>query len=319
MALSNDGRVWFANGMSAGVVDPAHLAEKTARPPVHIESVIADHQTYSLKQGMRLPALTRDLEIDYTALSLGAPQKVFFRHRLQGRESDWQQPGTRRQAYYTDLRPGSYTFHVIACSSDGVWNEAGDTLEFSIDSPYYQTNWFRALVAATVLGLLWAAYRLRIGQLERVRQLEADLAHINRVSMMGELAASIAHEVNQPLSGIVSNGSACLRFLAGDPPNVDEVREALGDIVRDGKRAGEVIARIRALTKRTAPPKEKLDLNETIREVLAIAGDEAKRKSVVIRTQFADDLSPVSGDRVQLQQVVLNLVMNAHGSHEQCG
>ena len=146
---------------------------------------------------------------------------------------------------------------------------------------------------------------------ERLRQLEADLAHINRVSMMGELAASIAHEVNQPLSGIVSNGSACLRWLAGDAPNVEEVREAVRDIVRDGKRAGEVIARIRALTKRAAPPREKLDLNETIREVLALVGDEAKRNSVMIRTQFADDLSPVSGDRVQLQQVVLNLVMNA--------
>ena len=115
---------------------------------------------------------------------------------------------------------------------------------------------------------------------ERLRQLEADLAHINRVSMMGELAASIAHEVNQPLSGVVSNGSACLRWLAGDVPNVEEVREAVARIVRDGKRAGEVIARIRALTKRTAPPREKLDLNDTIREVLALVGDEAKRKSV---------------------------------------
>ena len=146
---------------------------------------------------------------------------------------------------------------------------------------------------------------------ERLRQIEADLAHINRVNMMGELAASVAHEVNQPLTGIVSNGSACLRFMAGDTPNLEEAREAVRDIVRDGKRAGEVIARIRALTKRTAPPREKLDLNETIREVLAIVGDEAKRNSVVIRTQFADDLSPVSGDRVQLQQVLLNLVMNA--------
>jgi PAS domain S-box-containing protein len=145
---------------------------------------------------------------------------------------------------------------------------------------------------------------------ERLRQLEADLAHINRVSMMGELATSIAHEVNQPLSGIVSNGSACLRFLAGDAPNVEEAREALRDIVRDGKRAGEVIAHIRALTKRAATPREELDLNETIREVLALVGDEAKKRKVIIRTQFADDLSRVSGDRVQLQQVGLNLIMN---------
>ena len=89
---------------------------------------------------------------------------------------------------------------------------------------------------------------------ERLRQLEAELAHINRVSMLGELAASVAHEVNQPLSGMVSNGGACLRWLAGDTPNLEEARAAVGDIVRDGKRAGEVIARIRALTKRTAAP-----------------------------------------------------------------
>jgi PAS domain S-box-containing protein len=145
---------------------------------------------------------------------------------------------------------------------------------------------------------------------ERLRQLEADLAHINRVSMMGELAASIAHEVNQPLSGVVSNGSACLRWLAGEPPNLDEARETARRIVRDGKRAGEVIARIRALTKRAVTPREKLDLNETIQDVLALVGDEAKKTSAIIRTQFADDLSPVSADRVQLQQVVLNLVMN---------
>jgi signal transduction histidine kinase len=144
----------------------------------------------------------------------------------------------------------------------------------------------------------------------KVLQLEAELAHINRVSMMGELAASIAHEVNQPLSGIVSNGSACLRWLAGDVPNVEEVREAVGDIVRDGKRAGEVIARIRALTKRTVPLREKLDLNDTVREVLALVGDEAKKNGVMIRTRFAGDVLHVLSDRVQLQQVVLNLVMN---------
>jgi PAS domain S-box-containing protein len=148
------------------------------------------------------------------------------------------------------------------------------------------------------------------GEQEKLRQLEADLAHINRVSMLGELATSIAHEVNQPLTGIVSNGGACLRFLSGDAPNLEEAREAVRDIVRDGNRAGQVIARIRALTKRTALPREELDLNDTVREVLALVGHEAKRQRVVIRTQFADDLSPVSGDRVQLQQVVLNLVMN---------
>jgi PAS domain S-box-containing protein len=144
----------------------------------------------------------------------------------------------------------------------------------------------------------------------RLRQLEADLAHINRVSMMGELSASIAHEVNQPLSGVVSNGSACMRWLAADTPNVEEAREAARRIVRDGKRAADIIARIRALTRNTVENQENLDLNETILEILRLVGDESKRRDVMIRTSFAEEVCPVVGDRVQLQQVVLNLVMN---------
>jgi signal transduction histidine kinase len=146
---------------------------------------------------------------------------------------------------------------------------------------------------------------------ERRRQLEADLAHINRVSLMGELAASITHEVNQPLTGIVSNGSACLRWLAGDSPNLEEAREAARRIVRDGKRAGDVIARVRALTRQDATSTDKVDLNQSIQEVLGLVADEAKRTSAIIRARFADDLAPVAGDRVQVQQVVLNVVMNA--------
>ena len=146
---------------------------------------------------------------------------------------------------------------------------------------------------------------------EALNSARSELAHITRVTTLNALTASIAHEINQPLSGILSNASASLRFLAGDAPDLEEVREAVRDIVRDGKRASEIITRIRGLTKKTAAPREKLDLNETISEVLALIGDEAKRNSVIVRTKFTDDLSPVAGDRVQLQQVVLNLVMNA--------
>jgi signal transduction histidine kinase len=116
--------------------------------------------------------------------------------------------------------------------------------------------------------------------------------------------------VNQPLAGVVGNAGACLRWLAQDVPNLDKAQEAAHRIVRDGKRAGEIIARVRALTKRTPTAHEELDLNQTIQEVLALVGDEAKKKSVSIQTEFGGDLAPVAGDRVQLQQVVLNLVMN---------
>jgi len=145
---------------------------------------------------------------------------------------------------------------------------------------------------------------------EALRKAQAELAHVTRVVTMGELAASIAHEVNQPLSGIVSNGSACLRWLAGDPPNLEEARENARRIVRDGKRAGDVIARVRALASKTVIAKERLDMNEDIREVIALAQDQVRRNRVTLRMELEGDLSPVWGDRVQLQQVILNLVIN---------
>ncbi len=143
-----------------------------------------------------------------------------------------------------------------------------------------------------------------------LRESQATLAHVTRLTTIGELTASIAHEINQPLSGVVSNGSACLRWLAGDRPNLEEARDAARRIVRDGKRAGDIIARVRALARKADAAAAKLDLNETIGEVLALVMDESKRNNVVIKTDFADDLSPVPGDRVQLQQVILNLAMN---------
>jgi PAS domain S-box-containing protein len=146
---------------------------------------------------------------------------------------------------------------------------------------------------------------------DAVRKAQAELAHVARVTTMGEMAASIAHEVNQPLSGVVVNANACVRWLAGSPPNLDEARDALQRIVRDGKRASDVIARIRALSKKTGGEREPIDLNEAIQEVVALALGEVRRTRVALRTELAGTLPRVLGDRVQLQQVVLNLVLNA--------
>ena len=127
---------------------------------------------------------------------------------------------------------------------------------------------------------------------------------------MGELTASIAHEVNQPLSGMVLNANASLRWLAGATPNLDEVREALSRIIRDGNRASDVIAKIRALLRKTDMEKERLDMNDTIREVVALAQGEMRRTGVALRAELEGDLPRVLADRVQLQQVILNLLMN---------
>jgi len=142
----------------------------------------------------------------------------------------------------------------------------------------------------------------------------SELTHVARVMSLGTLTASIAHELNQPLSGIVTNASTCIRMLATDPPNVDGARETARRTIRDGNRASEVITRLRALYDKKDPATESVDLNEATREVLALSLSELQRNRVIPRLELADDLPLVTGDRVQLQQVILNLIRNASDS-----
>jgi PAS domain S-box-containing protein len=146
---------------------------------------------------------------------------------------------------------------------------------------------------------------------EELRNTQAELAHMMRVMTVGELTASIAHEVNQPLSGIITNAGTCLRMLAADPPNVEGARETARRTLRDGNRASDVITRLRALFGKKGVMAETVDLNEATREVIALSLSELERCQVILRTELADDLPPVTGDRIQLQQVILNLVLNA--------
>jgi signal transduction histidine kinase len=138
-----------------------------------------------------------------------------------------------------------------------------------------------------------------------------ELAHVMRVTTLGEITASIAHEVNQPLAAVVTNANASLRWLSRQPANLDEVRQALERIIKEGNRAGEVIGRIRSLVKRSPPQKEWLNINDTILEVIALARSEVERNRISLQTQLSDELPEVLGDRIQLQQVILNLVINA--------
>jgi PAS domain S-box-containing protein len=143
---------------------------------------------------------------------------------------------------------------------------------------------------------------------EALREAQAELAHVTRVTTLGELVGAIAHEINQPLAAVVNNASACLRWLAAN--NLEEARQSATLITTDGHRAGEIISRIRALVKKAPPQKDLLDINETILEVIALARSEVQRNRVSLQTQLLNDLPLVLGDRIQLQQVILNLVMN---------
>jgi PAS domain S-box-containing protein len=440
---SPDGRLWFANENVVQMIDPAHLDGNPIPPPVHVEEMIADHKPYAPRDGLRLPALTRDLEIAYTALSFVAPQKVHFRYKLEGHDSEWQDPGTRRQAFYSNLRPGNYRFRVIGSNNDGVWNEEGATQAFSVAAAWYQTWWFRVVALAAFLALLSGGHRLRIQQLRRQERklrdvietiptfawtalpdgsvdfvnrhwqeytglsaertvgsgwrdavhtadlkrhaekwstslatgdlfenevryrrsadgqyrwfltravplrdgrgkilkwygistdiedrksaeeererLRADLAHVNRVSMLGELAASVSHELKQPITAAMTNAKTCLRWLKREQPNVDEAIEATSRIVTDGTRATETIDRLRSLYKKDFPQRELVEVNEIIGEMVELLRAEANQYAVSIRTNLVVDLPKITADRVQLQQVFMNLILNAIEAMKETG
>lgn len=145
----------------------------------------------------------------------------------------------------------------------------------------------------------------------RYHEIQLKLAHANRIATIGQLSASITHELNQPLTGIITNCSTCLRMLTGDPPNLDGARETVRRTIRDGNRASEVITRLRALFSKREVSAESVDLNESIREVIALSHGELQKRRVIVRAELADDLPLITGDRVQLQQVVVNLLLNA--------
>jgi C4-dicarboxylate-specific signal transduction histidine kinase len=146
---------------------------------------------------------------------------------------------------------------------------------------------------------------------EALGKVRSELAHVARVTSLGVLTASIAHEVNQPLAGIVTTASTCFRMLAADPPNLEGARETTRRMIRDGHRAAEVVTRLRALFTRKDAAAEPVDLNEATREVIALSGNELRKDGVLLRADLEADLPAVTGDRVQLQQVILNLLLNA--------
>jgi signal transduction histidine kinase/ligand-binding sensor domain-containing protein len=343
VAKTPDGKLWFLPLDGVSVIDPPHLPFNKLPPAVHIEQVIADRKTYwqnlsgdASSSQPRLPPLVRDLKIDYTALSFVAPEKVRFHYKVEGQDPDWKEVVNEREAQYSNLAPGNYLFRVAACNDNGVWNEAGTFLDFSIAPAYYQTTWFRVSSIVALVVLLWCIYRLRVRSIhqraeqlawinakleaqiaerkqaeEALRQAQADLARANRVTSMGELSASLAHEVKQPIAAAITDANTCLRWLSRDQPDLEEARAAASRIVQDGKRAGEIVDQVRLLFKKDAPQRELVDVNEIIRKMRLLLHSEATQFSVSIRTELAADLPEVTGDRVQLQQVVMNLMMNS--------
>ena len=188
-----------------------------------------------------------------------------------------------------------------------AWNKPETAYIFEFAFPALLTCWFVRKRRITETSLRRARDELE----SKVQERQAELAHVTRAMTIGELGASVAHEVNQPLMAVVLNGDACLRWLAAEPPNLGEAREAVSRIIEEGNRAADIVQRIRALSKKSTPHRVDVNLNEVTEEVMALVEKELSRNRVAVKTELLATLPPVRGDRVQLQQVILNLVVNA--------
>src|SRR5712675_1625317 len=203
--------------------------------------------------------------------------------------------------HYTGMRAAIFTAHT-------------PVHEAQVNASLDQTNLALGIAGITLAILAFASIASLFEQKraeEALREARADLARVNRVNTMAELTASLAHEVNQPIAAVVANADACMRWLARDPPNLAEARAAAMEIVKDGTRAAEIIGRTRRLFKKGTPQRELLDVNEVIREMIALLRSEVARCSISVRTELAADLPQVIGDRVQLQQVIMNLISSS--------
>ncbi len=443
---SPDGRLWFATPKGVAVVDPRGLRINDTAPPVLVERVsfAPDNTPHgktqslegeSLGAGLAIPPGSRHIEIRYSGLSYTSPEEVQFEVKLEGLEDSWRSVGNNRSAVFHSLSPGRYVFRVRAANDDGVWNEEGASLAFTMRPHYWQSWWFWAIVGAGSTtgsaGAAWLAAGARFrrrrakerfqrvvefaptsmvvvdaqgkisqvnGQAERefgyqrsdligrpvelllpdglpggrgppehdgalrspivvgeprgVRsdgssfpielvvspvqtargtstlasitdiserkrtELELamqrnELAHLSRVTMLGELSGSLAHELNQPLTAILSNAQAAQRHIEREQIDLVEVREILGDIVEQDKRAGEVIRRLRALLQKGESQHQTLNLGDVVFDVLRLMRSDLINHGVEVVSRLDPDLPDVLGDRVQLQQVLMNLLINA--------
>ena len=233
---ATDGRLWFVGRDGVSVVDPQHVPVNTLPPPVQIEQVTADRRPYDpaafANRQVRLPARTRDLQIDYTALSFVAPEKIRFRYRLENHDGDWQEAGARRQAFYNDLSPGNYRFRVIAANNSGVWNETGAFLDFSIAPAYYQTNWFRAAAIVTVVIGMVTAYRFRLRQVAQDFNMRLD----ERVNERTRIARELHDTLLQSFQGLMLRFQSARDLLPGQPAKAVEALDGALD------RADQAIA-----------------------------------------------------------------------------
>jgi ligand-binding sensor domain-containing protein/signal transduction histidine kinase len=327
-----DGKFWFLPLDGVSILDPKHLAQNPLPPPVKIEQITANHEVYWRDTGpggvanLRLRPNVRELEIDYTALSLVAPEKVRFRYRLEGSHQDWQDVGTRRQAYFENLPPGKYRFRLVACNNSGVWNESGAFLDFSIAPTFYQNTWFLASAVIAFIGFLWMFY---IYRLRRVAE-GFNIRLAERVDERTRIARELHDTLLQGLHSLLFHFQAVNNLLPSRPDeakwtleraldsaaqSITEARDAVYDLrshaidndfatairalgdelaqhhrTTDGARCSSPrFSVIEAGTRRDLQPVERDELYRIVAEALRNAFRHASAEMVEVKIDYGKD------------------------------
>jgi len=237
IAKSQDGKLWFLPGDGVSVIDPRHLSINKLPPPVHIEQMFADGKKYDIAPGLHLPPLVRNLVFDFVALSLVAPERNRYRFKVEGWDSDWREAVNELRLEYSNLPPRQYRLRVIACNNSGVWNETGDTLEFSIAPAYYQTTWFYGLCVAAFLAMLWGLHWLRLYQLRREFNAQLD----GRVDERLRVARDLHDTLLQSFQASLIQMQAARNVLARRPEkaeqSLDKAITTAAEAVAEGRNA----------------------------------------------------------------------------------
>ncbi|HEX5423325.1 MAG TPA: two-component regulator propeller domain-containing protein [Bryobacteraceae bacterium] len=310
---ASDGRLWFATVHGAVRVDPAHIYRNPLPPPVSIRSIIADEKVYSPFSQPQLPALTKNIRIDYAALSLSIPERVRYRYKLEPLDSDWEEAGARREAFFTRLPPGQYSFRVIACNNDGVWNTVGATIAFSVAPAWFQTRWFLAICIAAALLVMYFLYQLRLKQLKRRFHLALEARVDERTRIARELHDTLLQSFHglmlrlQVVDDLLPAGKAkeelersldrgdqaigegrkavyALRFSSEDPADLAEDLRALGEELATQEAAFHLVVEG---SPRKLHPVIRDELYRIVREALRNAFSHARAHHIEAEIAYA--------------------------------
>ena len=316
MTKSPDGRLWFATYDGAGMIDPLHLSLNAKPPPVHIEQVVADRTVYEPGSHLRLPARVRDFWVDYTALSLVDPAKVRFRYLLEGHDRSWVDAGSRRQAFYTNLPPHLYRFRVMASNNDGVWNESGASLDFSVIPAFYETTAFRIVTVILAILCAWAAYLLRLRAVgdqmnlrfaERIAERTRIAQELHDTLLQGSLSASmqlqvVADQVTddqlqgklrhvvQRLGHVVEEGRNAVQGLRSSAHPEAELGQMLARAAEDLRGHQDIDVRLHVEgAQRPLRPTIQVNIYRIALEALANAFRHARATCIEVELDYAHD------------------------------